>query len=141
MVRPSLKMPQAVRTLQQNLLKKSGGDREMGDVLALVLQHDEEAVLCAVEMAPEAGVPTKTRILNLLHRLTDEKTLRLPDVDPPPALVLRSEPKADVGRYDGLLETRRKVDMRHDPASGAIVIMLRSLKLCSMACPEGTPPA
>jgi hypothetical protein len=31
----------------------------MVDILSLVLQHDEQAVLCAVEMALEAGVPTR----------------------------------------------------------------------------------
>ena len=31
----------------------------MVEILALVLQHDEQAVLCAVELALEAGVPTK----------------------------------------------------------------------------------
>jgi hypothetical protein len=30
-------------------------------------------VLCAVELALEAGVPTKTHVLNLLHRLIDGK--------------------------------------------------------------------
>ena len=43
----------------------------MVEILALVLQHDEQAVLCAVELALEAAVPTKTHILNLLHRLVD----------------------------------------------------------------------
>lgn len=105
---PFAEMPGAFRTLQQHLLKKTGGDREMVDVLALVLQHDEEAVLCAVEMALEAGVPTKTHILNLLHRLTDEKSLRPPDVEPPAALALRSEPRANVDRYDGLRSVKRE---------------------------------
>jgi hypothetical protein len=41
-----------------------GGDREMVEILALVLQHDEQAVLCAVELALSDGVPTKTHILN-----------------------------------------------------------------------------
>ncbi len=45
----------------------------MVEILALVLQHDEQAVLCAVELALEAGVPTKTHILNILHRLVDGK--------------------------------------------------------------------
>ncbi len=98
---PFAEMPEAFRTLQKHLLKKPGGDREMVDILALVLQHDEQAVLCAVEMALEAGVPTKTHILNLLHRLT-EATPDLPEVDPPKALALSREPKADVERYDGL---------------------------------------
>jgi len=33
--------------------------------------HDEQVVLCAVNMALQAGVPTKTHVLNLLHRLVD----------------------------------------------------------------------
>ena len=49
------------------MLKTPGGDREMVEILALVLQHDEQAVLTAVELALEAGAPTKTHILNLLH--------------------------------------------------------------------------
>jgi len=98
---PFAEMPEAFRALQKHLLRQSGGDREMVDILALVLQHEEEAVLCAVEMALEAGVPTKTHILNLLHRLTED-TPDLPEVNPPEALALSREPKADVDRYDGL---------------------------------------
>ena len=36
-----------------------------------MLQHDEQAVLCAVELALDAGVATKTHVLNILHRLID----------------------------------------------------------------------
>ncbi|MFP3385893.1 hypothetical protein [Tritonibacter sp. SIMBA_163] len=39
----------------------------MVDVLSLVFQHNEEDILSAVERALEAGVPTKTHILNLAH--------------------------------------------------------------------------
>ena len=70
---PFAELPEAFRRLQQHLLKTPGGDREMVEILALVLQHDEQAVLAAVELALEAGVPTKTHILNLLHRLVDGK--------------------------------------------------------------------
>ena len=66
-------LPPAFRALQQRMLKTPGGDREMVEILALVLQHDEQAVLAAVELALEAGAPTKTHILNLLHRLVDGK--------------------------------------------------------------------
>lgn len=45
---PFAELPDAFRALQQYLLKKPGGDREMVDILALVLQHDEQAVLSAV---------------------------------------------------------------------------------------------
>ena len=74
----------------------------MVDILALVLHHDEQAVLTAVELALAEGVPTKTHVINLLHRLIDGKTIGGPDLDTPQALVLRREPKANVERYDGL---------------------------------------
>jgi len=79
---PFTEMPAAFRQLQDHMLRKDGGDREMVDILSRVLQHvmpkacfqhvmpkacfqhDEEDVLCAVELALEAGVPTKTHILN-----------------------------------------------------------------------------
>src|SRR6201989_753131 len=70
---PFLELPEAFKSLQQRLLKTPGGDREMVEILALVLQHDEQAVLTAVELALEAGAPSKTHILNLLHRLVDKK--------------------------------------------------------------------
>ena len=99
---PFLELPPTFRQLQDHMLRKPGGDREMVDVLALVLHHDEQAVLAAVEMALAAGVPTKTHVLNLLHRLVDGKVIGGPPLDTPQALMLRREPKANVERYDGL---------------------------------------
>ena len=103
---PFAELPEAFRTLQQHLLKKPGGDREMVDILALVLQHDEDAVLLAVEMALETGVPTKTHVLNLLHRLVDGKSIMPPTIDAPQALMLTNEPEANVERYDALRRVR-----------------------------------
>ena len=102
---PFIEMPDAFRKLQDQMLRKPGGDREMVDILSLVLHHDEQAVLCAVEMALEASVPTKTHVLNLLHRLLDGTPTDQPDVTPPAALTLRNEPEANVARYDGLRTT------------------------------------
>jgi len=102
---PFIEMPDAFRKLQDQMLRKPGGDREMVDILSLVLHHDEQAVLCAVEMALDAGVPTKTHVLNLLHRLLDGTPTDQPDVTPPAALTLRNEPEANVARYDGLRTT------------------------------------
>ena len=107
---PFAELPEAFRRLQQHLLKNLGGDREMAEILALVLQHDEQAVLTAVEMALQAGAPTKTHVLNLLHRLVDGKPITAPVVDAPQALVLANEPKADVERYDALRNIR---EVRH----------------------------
>ena len=71
------------------MIRKPGGDREMVDILALVLQHDEQAVLTAVELALAEGVATKTHVLNLLHRLIDGKVVGGPPLGTPQALALR----------------------------------------------------
>src|SRR6202142_4299285 len=103
---PFAELPPAFRTLQQRMLKTPGGDREMVEILALVLQHDEQAVLTAVELALEAGAPTKTHILNLLHRLVDGKPMDVPALKAPQAWALPPEPQANVERYDALRKTR-----------------------------------
>ena len=38
----------------------------MVDILALVLHHDEQAVLAAVEIALAADVPPKTHVLKMV---------------------------------------------------------------------------
>jgi hypothetical protein len=99
---PFTQLPDAFKQLQSQLLRRAGGDREMAEILALVLQHDEQAVLCAVELALEAGVATKTHILNLLHRLTDGKATPASPIDAPKALRMAQEPLANAERYDAL---------------------------------------
>ena len=103
---PFAEFPPAFRHLQEQMLRKPGGDREMVDILALVLQHDEQAVLTAVELALAAGAPTKTHILNLLHRLVDGKPIDTPPLKTPQALTLTTEPQANVERYDALRKAR-----------------------------------
>lgn len=95
-------MPGAFRKLQPQMLRKFSGDREMVDIWSLVLHHAEQAVLCAVEMTIETAVPTKTNILNLLHRLVGVTPTDKPDVTSPSALTLCNEPEADGARYNGL---------------------------------------
>ena len=97
---PFAELPKPFVQLQALLTKRPGGDREMVDVLGLVLHHNEDAVLMAVELALEAGVPTKTHIVNLLHRLLDPSPP--PPVNLPPAWQLTVEPLANVSRYDVL---------------------------------------
>ena len=63
-------------------------------------------MLTAVELALEAGAPTKTHILNLLHRLVDGKPMDTPSIKAPQALTLNTEPRANVERYDALRKTR-----------------------------------
>ena len=76
----------------------------MVEILALVLQYDEQAVLTAVELALEAKAPSKPHILNLLGRLLGE-TPPAP-VTAPPGLALQIEPVANVARYDHLRRSR-----------------------------------
>ena len=110
---PFVEMPETFRQLQGQMLRKPGGDREMVEILSLVLHHDEQVVLCAVEMALEAGVPTKTHVLNLLHRLVDGAPADHSNVTPPEALALRKEPQANVARYDSLRRPLDTGDTRH----------------------------
>ena len=110
----TVELPSAFRALQQRMLKTPGGDREMVEILALVLQHDEQNVLAAVELALEAGAPTKTHILNLLHRLVDGKPMDTPPIKAPQTLTLTNEPQANVERYDALRQAR---GARHAPYS------------------------
>ena len=98
---PFAELPDAFKTLQKILLKRAGGDREMVDVLALVLLYEEQDVLAAVELALETGAPSKQMVMNLLSRLTEEAPI--PPVEIPTALVLQVEPLANVARYDSLL--------------------------------------
>ena len=101
---PFLELPDGFKRLQAQLTKHPGGDREMVEILALVLHHDEEAVLSAVELALESGVPSKLHVLNLLGRLVEP--LPPAPVTTPQDLVLGVEPQANVTRYDSLREKR-----------------------------------
>lgn len=101
---PFTELPDGFKQLQAVLLKRIGGDREMVEILALVLQHDESAVLTAVELALESGVPSKQHVLNLLKRLVEPAPPA--PVDTPTPLTLAVEPLANVSRYDQLREVR-----------------------------------
>ena len=101
---PFVDLPEGFKQLQAILLRRLGGDREMVDILALVLHHDEQAVLTAVELALESGAPSKQHILNLLGRLLD--TAPPAPINAPQALTLDVEPQANVERYDELRGAR-----------------------------------
>lgn len=101
---PFQELPEGFQRLQSILTKRTGGDREMVEILGLVLHHDEQAVLAAVELALESGAPSKQHVLNLLGRLV-EMAPPAP-VNAPQALKLAVEPEANVSRYDELREGR-----------------------------------
>ncbi|GAA4223926.1 DNA-binding protein Fis [Sagittula marina] len=65
------------------MLRRSDSDPEMVDIFALVLHHDEKALLVLVEMARAEGIATKANVQNILHRLVDRKTTIEPELAPP----------------------------------------------------------
>ena len=91
-VEPKFKVPDRPTKLDR-VRQQIGGVAEDGS---------EGAVLCAIELALNAGAPTKTHILNLLHRLIDGKSPMTSIVEAPQALTLSQKPRADVERYDAL---------------------------------------
>jgi hypothetical protein len=97
---PFNELPNSFKQLQGKLLKRHGGDREMVDVLALVLLHDESLVEQAITEALKIEQPSKQHVLNCLSRLRDRPRPK-PSL-PPPALKLVTEPVADTHRYDRL---------------------------------------
>lgn len=97
---PFAELPDGLRRLQTRLCKHPGGDREMVEILSLVLHHDEQAVVCAVELALESGTVSKQHVLNILSRLLDERPPS--HVEPPARLALAEEPRANVNRYEDL---------------------------------------
>jgi transposase len=97
---PFSDLPEGFRRLQALLLKRPGGDREMVDILALVLLHDERLVEQAITEALQVERPSKQHVLNCLSRIADPPKPK-PSL-PPPALKLVTEPLADTDRYDRL---------------------------------------
>ena len=101
---PFAEMPVPFKTLQRHLLRHTGGDRVMAQVLAAVPTHGLDAVQVAVELALESGRPSGDHVLNVLARLKSEKVS--PDNTVTTALMLQEEPQANVQRYDGLWQPR-----------------------------------
>ncbi len=98
---PFADMPEALKRLQSFLLKQSGGDRVMADVLAAIPAHGLDTVIVAVELALESGRPSGEHVLNVLARLK-QNSFAHTVVDVP--LALKIEPEANTRRYDHLRE-------------------------------------
>jgi transposase len=98
---PFAQMPESFQQLKRHLLRHSGGDRVMAQVLACVAEHGVEAVQGAVEVALASGRPSGEHVLNVLARQRSPGTT----VTYEPVttrLRLECEPRADIARYDEL---------------------------------------
>lgn len=100
-------MPEPLLRLQRILLKQTGGDRVMADVLGAIPKHGLDAVLVAVELALESGRPSGEHVMNVLARLKSgiPTPTRIET-----ALKLAEEPKPNVDRYDQLRQEVSHVD-------------------------------
>ena len=90
---PFIMLQAALRRRELNL-----GDRVMASVLATVPTHGLDAVLVAVELVLESGVPSAEHVLNMLARLKQETMPAQVET----SLTLTEEPLADTARYDSL---------------------------------------
>lgn len=96
---PFRTMPEPLRQLQDQLLRHSGGDRVMAQVLNAVTLHGLEAVLVAVELALQSGRVSAEHILNVLSRLKEPSRNNEPVHT---HLNLSRPSQANVDRYDRL---------------------------------------
>ena len=96
----STELPAPLLQLQIALRRRERqqADRIMAKVLSLVPPHGLEAVLVAVELVLESGVPSAEHVSNVLARL---KHTDIP-ASVETALKLNEEPQADTARYDRL---------------------------------------
>ncbi len=100
---PFADMPEALQQLRRRLLRESGGDRVMAQVLAIVPAAGLEAVLVAVDLALESGPPSGRvsveHVINVLGRLNAAPTPQNVQT----ALQVLEPPLANTARYDSLL--------------------------------------
>ena len=91
-------MPEPLQRLRQGLMRHTGGDRVMAQVLAAVPTAGLDAVLVAVELVVESGALSAEHVLNVLARLNSRPT---PDAVQT-TLQLKEPPLANTSRYDSL---------------------------------------
>lgn len=96
---PFVSLPECFKHLQSILLPRPGGDREMVDILSLVLHYEECDVVKAIELALESGHPSKEHVVNCLRRLICPSTPELVDS----SYKLNIEPTTDTQRYNRLM--------------------------------------
>ena len=96
---PFKTMPEPLQELQRHLLRHSGGDRVMAQVLMGVSLHGLEPVLVAVELALQSGRVSAEHVLNVLSRLQEQ---RIPEPPVATMLTLNTPPLANLQRYDAL---------------------------------------
>ncbi len=102
---PFTELPKPLAALRGALIRHTGGDRLMAEVLACVPNHGLEAVLVAAELILESGNTSAKHIKNVLSRLREP----VPPEKLDTALAITEEPIADTTRYDRLHQVAKEV--------------------------------
>lgn len=103
---PFADLPAPLQRLRQGLMRHTGGDRVMAQVLAAVPTAGLEAVLVAVDLVVESGALSAEHVLNVVARLN---AAPVPD-SVATTLQLTQVPLANTSRYDSL---RDEVEVNH----------------------------
>ena len=103
---PFADLPGPLQRLRQGLMRHTGGDKVMAQVLAAVPTAGLDAVLVAVELVVESGALSAQHVLNVVARLT---AVAVPD-SVETTLKLKLAPLANTSRYDSL---RGEVEANH----------------------------
>ncbi len=99
---PFADLPEALQRLRRGLLRQSGGDRVMAQVLAIVPTAGLDAVIVAAELAMESAPPSGRvsveHVLNVLNRLAAPAA----PASAQTSLQVATPPLANTARYDRL---------------------------------------
>jgi transposase len=109
---PFADMPETLQQLRRALIKESGGDRVIAEVLALVPQCGLEAVEVAVALALESSSGGRTsleHIINVVNRLSAPPAP--PSVET--TLMLTVQPLADTAKFDGLRDAAKEQEVSY----------------------------
>ena len=97
---PFADMPKSLLQLREGLMRDTGGDKIMAQVLAVIPSAGLDAVLVAVELVLESGAISAEHVINVVARLKAGPVPECVETN----LQLKEAPLADTRRYDTLRE-------------------------------------
>ncbi len=106
---PFADLPVPLLKLKQGLMRRTGGDSVMAQVLAAVPIAGLDAVLVAAELVLESGALSAEHVLNVVARL---RSVPAPE-SAETSLQLSEAPTANTERYDSLRDTDAAQEISH----------------------------
>jgi hypothetical protein len=106
---PFADMPEPLLKLKQGLMRRTGGDKVMAQVLAAGPVAGLDALLVAVELVLESGALSAEHVLNVVARLRSVP----PTESVETSLQLNEAPAANTERYDSLRDVDATKEISH----------------------------